>query len=228
MIVKAGSRCCCLQTFNRQMVVGGIQELGRIMIHSTLEETLSSDGLKGILMYNKTVKSVQIRTLVLFLLMVSFTGCQGGVRHTSKPIEIINATAHVSLSNEAAVTRSLNAQLKEWKAVRYNYGGMSKRGVDCSGFVYLTYLSYFGVELPRTASQQAELGQAIPQRHLRPGDLVFFKTGRITRHVGIYVEGRHFIHASKSQGVIRSSLDDDYWAARYWKAKRMNREQSTT
>ncbi|MGB0910201.1 MAG: NlpC/P60 family protein, partial [Nitrospirales bacterium] len=131
-------------------------------------------------------------------------------------------TTRVRLSNIDAVKRLLYAQLKEWKAVRYDYGGLSKNGVDCSGFVYLTFLENFGVALPRTAVEQSNLGSPITQRQLLPGDLVFFKTGRVTRHVGIFVEDRQFLHASKSRGVMLSNLDDVYWSKKYWKAKRIN------
>ncbi|GJL54617.1 MAG: lipoprotein [Nitrospirales bacterium] len=167
--------------------------------------------------------------LVNVLMVLYVVGCQSAPRHATNPIVGIHAsTTTVTLSNENAVKRSLYAQLEEWNDVEYDYGGLSKDGVDCSGFVFLTYQSHFGVRLPRTTAQQSHVGRPVAQHQLRPGDLVFFKTGRSTRHVGIYVEGRQFIHASKSRGVMISSLDDVYWSKKYWKAKRVETHSSST
>lgn len=165
--------------------------------------------------------------LITVVSLLFLVGCESTPQHTRKPVHSIHATTSVSLSNLEDVKRSLYAQLKEWKAVRYDYGGLSKKGVDCSGFVYLTYLSHFGIELPRTATAQSHIGRPIAQQNLQPGDLVFFKIGSKTRHVGIVVEGRQFIHASKSNGVMLSSLDDWYWSKKYWKAKRVEIHQPT-
>ncbi len=76
--------------------------------------------------------------------------------------------------------------------------------------------------LPRSTEFQAELGKSIDKDQLRPGDLVFFKTGRTDRHVGVYLEDGMFLHASTSQGVIISGLDESYWKSAYWKAKRLD------
>jgi probable lipoprotein NlpC len=77
------------------------------------------------------------------------------------------------------------------------------------------------VVLPRSTGFQAELGENIGKSQLRAGDLVFFKTGRTVRHVGVYLEDGRFLHASTSQGVMISGLDESYWKSAYWKAKRL-------
>jgi len=120
-----------------------------------------------------------------------------------------------------SVRSSLYHQYGEWKGTKYRIGGMSKQGVDCSGFVYLTYRSKFGITLPRTTRHQSTQGVAVSRQALRPGDLIFFKTGWNKRHVGIYVEDRKFLHASSSKGVILSSLDNQYWTNTYWTARRI-------
>jgi cell wall-associated NlpC family hydrolase len=66
------------------------------------------------------------------------------------------------------------------------------------------------------------MGQAINKGQLRAGDLVFFKTGLFTRHVGMYIDSGEFLHASTSNGVTISSLDDSYWRRTYWKAQRIH------
>ena len=115
----------------------------------------------------------------------------------------------------------LLAQHQEWKGTRYRMGSLSKTGVDCSGFVLLTFRNQFGVELPRSTRDQHKLGQDVKRDQLTAGDLVFFHTGRYD-HVGIYLENDQFLHASTRAGVKISSLSDAYWKKRYWKAKRLD------
>lgn len=125
------------------------------------------------------------------------------------------------LTNPHWVKEILYAQYGEWRSVKYKAGGLSKKGVDCSGFVFLTYDSRFSIKLPRSTDEQISVGPEILQSKLLPGDLVFFKTGKSTRHVGIFIEDRKFLHASTEKGVMISSLDDQYWARAYWKSVRV-------
>ncbi len=117
--------------------------------------------------------------------------------------------------------KQLYAQYVQWKGVRYKIGGLSNKGVDCSGFVYITFRERFGIELPRSTRQQATLGTPVDKGQLRAGDLVFFKTSLFDRHVGIYLERGSFLHAATSRGVMISHLDDRYWRSRFWKAIRI-------
>ena len=109
----------------------------------------------------------------------------------------------------------------QWQGTPYRLGGMSKQGVDCSGFVYRAYLDIVGEKLPRTVIAQRDLGTSVPREQLQVGDLVFFKTSYLTRHVGIYMGGQTFLHASTKKGVIISSLKNPYWASKYKIAKRL-------
>lgn len=135
----------------------------------------------------------------------------------SKPL-----STPVSLDNSKWVKARLYAQLKEWRGVRYREGGLSKRGVDCSGFVQLTFRSRLGVRVPRSTELLEDAGRQIRVRDLRAGDLVFFKTGLFKHHVGIYIENGKFIHASTSKGVTLSSLNNVYWSQHYWKSVRLS------
>jgi len=116
---------------------------------------------------------------------------------------------------------SLQAQHEDWKGVPYRYGGLSPRGVDCSGFVYLTFLSRLGMQVPRTTTELLKSGEKVRRDEIRVGDLVFFRTGPGNRHVGIYMGNGDFLHASSSQGVMTSSLSNPYWRQRYWQARRL-------
>ena len=132
------------------------------------------------------------------------------------------AKANPSRSSSERVKASLYKQYHAWKGIPYRLGGMSRRGVDCSALVYLTYREHMGIQLPRTTQYQATAGEAIEHGQLRPGDLVFFKTGRRGRHVGIYIEDGKFLHASVSKGVTISQMTDYYWKTRYWRARRLD------
>lgn len=106
----------------------------------------------------------------------------------------------------------------------YRYGGTSRSGLDCSGFV-LQVFAPLGVRLPRVSADQARVGQPVAADQLQPGDLVFFDTaggGRIS-HVGIYLGADTFVSANSYQGKV--SLDtlmaDRYWAPRYRGARRV-------
>ena len=127
------------------------------------------------------------------------------------------------LSDSITVIASLNDQLQNWHGTPYRYGGMSQTGVDCSGFVMLTFRDKFAMQLPRETRQQATVGTEIDKDDLLPGDLVFFKTGSGENglHVGIYDTDNQFIHASTSRGVMRSSLDNVYWRKNFWQARRI-------
>ncbi|ARF50156.1 NlpC/P60 family protein [Pantoea stewartii] len=127
------------------------------------------------------------------------------------------------LSDSITVIAQLNDQLGSWRGTPYRYGGMSRKVVDCSGFVYLTFRDKFDLQLPRSTAAQSDIGTRISKEDLLPGDLVFFRTGSGENglHVGIYDTDNAFIHASTSQGVIRSSLDNVYWRKVFWQARRI-------
>jgi cell wall-associated NlpC family hydrolase len=160
---------------------------------------------------------------ILFLTFAG-TGCSlMAVRPAPHPKKIIvSRTKRADLADSKAIKGKLYLQYRQWKGTRYRYGGLSKSGVDCSGFVYITYLKKLGIRIPRSTKRQSQTGKAIKRSELRPGDLVFFKTGFKVRHVGIYIEHGKFLHASTKEGVMISNLDDYYWKDKYWQARRVS------
>lgn len=109
----------------------------------------------------------------------------------------------------------------DWDGVRYRIGGNSRAGIDCSALVQTWFLDVFGTQLPRSSREQYHVGNTIEREELRPGDLVFFKNRRAISHVGVYVGDGQFAHASSSQGVTVSRLEETYWARRYAGARRV-------
>jgi len=118
---------------------------------------------------------------------------------------------------QAITNLSLYNFIDDWYGVRYRLGGNDKSGIDCSAFVQRLYDQVFCTNLLRTAIEQFSSSIFVGNKDsLKEGDLVFFHTrkSRIT-HVGIYLKNSYFVHASSSQGVVISSLNDEYWHSRF-------------
>jgi len=114
-----------------------------------------------------------------------------------------------------------------FSGVRYKYGGTTKKGMDCSGLLYVSFKKN-NVDLPRVSIDMANEGKRIRVNQVEKGDLLFFKTtkrGRKINHVGLVVAVQQdeikFIHASTSRGVIVSSLREGFWNYAFVKATRI-------
>lgn len=121
----------------------------------------------------------------------------------AKPFSALSASVHSLRDSLVAVAR---AQV----GTRYIRGGTSpQHGFDCSGLVRYVMAS-LKVNMPRTARLQATTGFAVErdQSRLRPGDLLTFgRSGRGASHVGIYIGGGRYVHASSGAGrVIESDI----------------------
>ena len=92
--------------------------------------------------------------------------------HFDPAIEPVNRRAELQNANK--VMKVLNQQYADWHRVKYRMCGLSKNGIDCSGLVYKTYRTKFGIDLPRSTEYQSKTGQAIKKAQLKAGDLVFF------------------------------------------------------
>lgn len=119
----------------------------------------------------------------------------------------------------------LYSEVEKWLGTPYRYGGSTKTGCDCSGFVSQVYKAVYGISLQRnSASMRDKDCRNIRREELRTGDLVFFKTGSASRinHVGIYLKEGKFIHASSSKGVIVSDMNERYYQRTYSCSGRVN------
>lgn len=117
---------------------------------------------------------------------------------------------------------SLEALAKSWIGTKYVYGGTSRSGIDCSGYVMQLYKEYYGISLPHNAATiyKDSRGSSVSRGSLKEGDLVFFGSFWKIDHIGVYLSGDRFTHASTSKGVMISPMSDNYWMPKYQGARR--------
>lgn len=114
--------------------------------------------------------------------------------------------------------------MDKWWGTRYCLGGSTENCIDCSAFTQLISREVYGLSLPRTAQEQFDASEIIDRDELKEGDLVFFHTrGKKSAisHVGIYLMNNKFVHASTSNGVSISDLDESYWKSKFRGGGRM-------
>lgn len=132
--------------------------------------------------------------------------------------EVKTAPHNQNASSASQASQKVNNIYRKWAGTRYRLGGSGAGGIDCSAFVQKTMSGAFNVHLPRSTAEQRYSGRSISKSDLRPGDLVFF---RKNNHVGVYIGGGKFVHASSSRGVTTSSLSESYWARNYTQSRRV-------
>lgn len=110
----------------------------------------------------------------------------------------------------------------------YVRGGTSLAGFDCSGLVQWAY-KHVGVTLPRTAREQAGVGEAITSMDdLRVGDIVAFRHPRRGYHTGIYAGDGQFIHSPRRRSSVKmASLSDPYFRSTFLGARRVSIPDTT-
>ncbi len=111
---------------------------------------------------------------------------------------------------------------RRYLGVPYVLGGTTPKAFDCSGFVRWVFAQH-GIAMPRTARQQAGLGEA-PRagEPLQPGDLLFFHGGNGAQHIAMYVGRDTIIHASsRSRRVKLDRFSGKYNPNSSWFGERL-------
>lgn len=189
----------------------------------------------------------KISTAILFIGLIQFlSGCSQGYRSNTyemqqaqqqrqtqmkasqarNPQKTIRRSSYTSqqTNGSAVVTqhpaRNLMTKIANSTiGVPYKWGGNNpQQGFDCSGLMSYVHKNALGMKIPRTAAQQRDNSRTISYTQLQPGDMLFFKTGKTSNHVGVYVGNRKFVHAaSGSKHVKIASMDSSYWHKRFVK-----------
>lgn len=162
----------------------------------------------------RMIKPFFPKELSWIILLLLLTSC-GVANQQMASSPGVNASAHNEIVN------TLYQAHEEWQGTPYVLGGSGTGGIDCSAFTQTVYRDYFGKSLPRNTRKQLQEGSSVRRNFIRPGDLIFFRTGRGLLHVGVAIEDGKFLHASVSSGVIISRLDQRYWATRYLASRRI-------
>lgn len=116
----------------------------------------------------------------------------------------------------------LYREVYAWMGVRYRYAGLTKKGVDCAGFVRNICNSIYGTKLSGSAGHHFKHCVPIDRSELEEGDLVFFKIRKsYISHVGIYLGNGKFAHAAVHGGVTISSLSEAYYNKYYYLSGRL-------
>ena len=105
-------------------------------------------------------------------------------------------------------------QCKQYLGTPYKYGGISKTGMDCSGFIFTSAKQSLGIKLPRRAEDLYNATERLEKEQLQPGDFLFFKAANTVNHAAVYLGDDEFIHSASDgpkTGVIISKLSDSYW-----------------
>ena len=166
----------------------------------------------------------RLTVTILFVLSLTVSAC-GVAREAAVPSagsgKAPVMAAVTGTSEMSSVQERLFSAHSQWEGTPYVLGGKGPGGVDCSSFTQIVFDDFFDISLPRNTREQLQRGEGVRRRAIRPGDLIFFRTGRSTLHVGIAMERGDFLHASVSRGVMISNLSEPYWAGRYLGARRV-------
>ena len=162
----------------------------------------------------------------LTLAILQLFACQSAVRYTSSA-----NIADLPVSSGGLIDNGQSGPIDQGRMGKiiagylrtpYKVGGTGKLGLDCSGLVFVVYRDYNNSHLPVSAVSLFKSLKTVEYKDIKYGDLVFFSfDGTEVSHVGIYVGNDKFVHASQSNGVIISSIVEDYYRASYKGSRRV-------
>lgn len=146
------------------------------------------------------------------------------VKGTNEPIAKAEYIRKLGIDPPPESNQMLLRTIADWMGTPYKYGGSSKNGVDCSGFIQEVYKVVYNQMTPRTTIQLFSASESVSKRQLKEGDLVFFDINSSkVEHAGIYLFEDYFAHASTSRGVMISKLSDIYWSKYFKSGGRLSR-----
>lgn len=162
-----------------------------------------------------------MRVLLIVVLATVTTAC-ASTGATPRPFPTPGGTASIDRVAPPVASSELVGTALALRGTPYRNGGADLNGFDCSGFVRYVFAQH-GLLMPRTVSEQYEVGRKVDEDDVRAGDLVFFRTsGGGASHVGIALDAATFVHAPSSTGVVRvEPIGSSYWGPRFIGARRV-------
>ncbi len=163
-----------------------------------------------------------MKQLLCILISIIIISCGGNkkVVTNKKNNYILDKYANVLNVQKSEIENiKLYLFIDDWYGTKYKYGGLSRTGVDCSGFCNVLYGQIYDKKIKRTTHDLSKQVDKVKKSKLKEGDLVFFNISKKKKnsHVGVYLKNNKFVHASTSKGVIISSLDNPYYKKVYSK-----------
>ena len=170
------------------------------------------------------------KIILLLIISAFFASCKSSKRVVTKKTRTSKTSKKRNSSPSASTPKTVVNIIdyaKTFEGTRYKYGGLTKKGMDCSGLIYTAFKEE-NVTIPRVSSAMATTGDWIDLKKVRKGDLLFFatkKNNRSINHVGLVTNTKgdnvEFIHATTSRGVMTSMLKEKYWYFAFVQARRV-------
>lgn len=155
-----------------------------------------------------------VRIIFLLSLVLLLGSCHSSKKATGKG-KYKPKTEIVNVKSLKGQEKRIVEEALTWQGTPYRYGASNKgKGTDCSGMVLSVYEKVTKKKLPRNSAKQADFCKKLKKKDVRPGDLVFFATGKDKNkisHVGIMVDDNRFVHASTQKGVLISEINTPYY-----------------
>jgi lipoprotein Spr len=173
------------------------------------------------------MKKFALAIALIFTVLASQAQTKNVATITEDKTDEQDGLAKTYLSQIMGVALSATSNMKlfhfvyDWIGTPYHFGGSSRKGIDCSAFTKELYSEVFNLDIKRNSRDIFSMVNPVAKDELKEGDLVFFKIhSRRISHVGIYLGGGRFAHAS-SRGVAISSLDDNYYSRYFYRGGRL-------
>lgn len=162
----------------------------------------------------------------LLLLAMAFSSCSPSRQLALQKSKTKQLSCELGFTVHRKDDIPLLEEVSRWLGTPYCYGGTTRAGADCSGFVGAVYGNVYHKSLQRTVVNLYNKDcKRIGKGRLKPGDLVFFnfskRKKRTLTHVGIYLKNGYFAHASTSKGVTINHLSENYYKKGWRKSGRV-------
>jgi hypothetical protein len=180
-------------------------------------------------MTSKKINLLKVATItglaIIVLCIIAFGSFREVKVVPARDETVINDTFINPIKIHVPLRDSIVSYAMKLLGTPYVSGACSKKGFDCTGFVYFVY-KHFKIQVPRSSSQYKTFGKEIPVDSVRKGDMLVFlsPTRNEIGHVGIVTNPKgmesDFIHASsgKEMKVIVTSLKKEGYKRRFVKA----------